>query len=377
MIHLSFPSFPLQVLIGAKRKFLDRPAALAGMDSPSARILSVNPPAVSEGVRRGMMLAEARKRCREIDVFMPRPDLFLAAGRNIVGLLSRWSPMIEGAGGGFYVDLTGTRKLFGPVSDTAGKLIHEFEERYNLVSSAGIGASKLVGKAASSMISAPGLTQVMPAQEAAFLSPFPLKRLLPKEPEMLSRLAELGIERVADLQAFSQSELVSAFGRNGTRLHLLSRGIDFSPVSPAESAPEIDEGESMAEASNDLDLIGLILLRLSACIGRRLRDRNMSASALKLLAVYRDGRRAERKVCIRRAVAFDREIYDKAKELAASAISRRVQVIYIGLRASALVGGYQPDLFGDIEKNKSLYRAIDHVRRKYGASAIRLGVELA
>ena len=375
ILHLSFPSFSLQVLVGSLNKFLDRPAALARSDSLSGRVLSINPRARSEGIRRGMALAEAQRRCSKLDVLMPKPGLFIKANRDVGAFLSGWSPLVEQAGGGFYIDLTGTRRLFGPAANVTGKLVREFGDRFGLVSSAGIGSCKLVGRAASSVVDAPGLAQVMPTGEAAFLRPFPLKRFVGKDRKLLSRLRELGLERVCDLQDFSLPELMSAFGQNGRRLYNLARGIDFSPVTPADSAPAIEEGEILSEATNDIDLVRLALLRLSSTLGRRLRERKMSAGFLRLLVVYKDGRRAERKALLRMLTAYDREIYEKSLALARSALTRRVQLIYIGLRASQLTSGYQPDLFGKVEKQDRLYKSIDEIRKKYGEGAIRSGTE--
>ncbi|MHA1279804.1 MAG: Y-family DNA polymerase [Candidatus Helarchaeota archaeon] len=61
ILHLRLPSFPLQVICGDKRKFLDWPMVLCGGDFPSARVLVVNPKARLEGIRRGMLLAQAKR----------------------------------------------------------------------------------------------------------------------------------------------------------------------------------------------------------------------------------------------------------------------------------------------------------------------------
>jgi len=42
ILHLRLPCFPLQVICGDKRKFLDWPMVLCGGDFPSARILARN-----------------------------------------------------------------------------------------------------------------------------------------------------------------------------------------------------------------------------------------------------------------------------------------------------------------------------------------------
>ena len=375
ILHLALPSFPLQVLVADRSKFRDQPSALAGIDSSSARVLSLNPRASSEGVRRGMILAEARRRCSGLSVFTPRPDLFSSAHRSLLNLLGNYSPVIEPKKSSFYVDLTGTSRLLGPASEVGAKILREMDSRFSLVSSAGIATSKLVGNAASSLAHVPGLAQVMALEEPVFLRPFPLKKILSHDRWLFDRLFELGIQRVSDLQSLPMRGLTSAFGRDGYRLHLISQGVDFSPVIPAESFPELEEGESLAQATNDIDFIRLILWRLSERLGRRLRERKMSVCLLRLLLVYRDGASADRRLSLKRPTALDREINDIALKLLESAQSRRVQVIYLGLRASRLATGFQPDLFGEQDAKNRLYGAIDSIRNHYGKAAIRFGMD--
>jgi DNA polymerase-4 len=375
ILHLSLPSFPLQVLVADRRKFRDRPAALAGADTASARVLSLNPRAFGEGLRRGMTLAEALRRCAALSVFTPRPDLFSRAHQQLRELLGRYSPVVEPGRSSFYLDLTGTSLLLGPGPDAAAKILREMDSSMSLVSSAGLAASKLVGTAASSLASAPGLAAVLAEEEAVFLRPFPLRKILGKEPWLAERLEELGFRFVSDLQGLSRSELTSAFGKDGLRLHLISRGIDHSPVVPSESFPELDEGESLAEASNDLELLRLTLWRLSERLGRRLRERRTSAGLLRLLVVYRDGAFVVRRLAFKKPTALDRELNEAGLKLLAGAFSRRVQLIYLGLRASRLTSGFQPDLFGGQEAKSRLYTAIDRIRLRYGDSAIRFGIE--
>jgi len=376
ILHLSLPAFALQALVADRGKFLGRPFALAGVDADCARVLSLNPKAKSEGVRHGMILAEAKRRCRNLEIFTPRPDLFSKTYRSVLEFLGSFSPVIEPANSSFYLDLTGTGRLLGPGSDVGAKLLKEMDSRFRLVSSAGIGSNKLVGNAACSLAKAPGLAQVMPAQEASFLRPFPIKQILFRERALCDKLLELGLGHVYDLQNLSAPELCSAFGRDGFRLHLISQGLDFSPVVPAESFPELEEGESLAQASNDFDHLRVVLWRLCEKLGRRLRERKLSACLLRLLIVFRDGAGSERRASFKKPTALDRDIQDAAQKLLLSAFYRRVQVIYIGVRGSRLCEGFQPDLFGEVDAKKRLCFAVDSIRSKFGEKSIRFGVEL-
>ena len=373
ILHLFVPSLSLQVTVGNRQKFLDGAFALANEDRPASRVLAASPRASREGVRRGMTLSDARRRSKKLAVKTHQPGLSAKAGRELYAALMNWSPLVEPVGGGFFVDLTGTGKLFGPPADAAGKVMREFDSRFGLVTSSGIGSCKLVGRAASSVAGTGGLAQVMHSGEADFLGGFPLARVLWAERTLLSRLVELGFSKVAHLQGLSGDELVSAFGKDGRRLYNLARGIDLSPVVPAESVPELDLGETLSESTNDRDILRQVLWSLSAELGAKLRERGTAAGSVRLLVVFRDGKRTVRNASMRPPARFDGDIFEKCCRLFTGVLYRRVQVSYLGLRASRLSASSQPDLFGEFVKKEGLYAALDEVRQRYGKGALLYG----
>jgi len=70
-------------------------------------------------------------------------------------------------------------------------------------------------------------------------------------------MKQIGIETVGDLQAFELAMLETHFGRYGTRLYELARGIDHSPVTPDRptksiSAEDTFEQDIPLSATEDL-----------------------------------------------------------------------------------------------------------------------------
>jgi len=375
ILHLRLPSFPLQVICGDKRKFLDYPMVLCGGDFPCARVLVVNPKARLEGIRGGMLLSQARRLCKRVEVYVPKPGLFSHSQKVLLEFLGDYSPLVEPSKNGFYLDLTGTHRLLGPAIDVGDRLIRELDSRFSLVSASGIASNKLVSRSVVGVIRAPGLAQVLEGEEANFLKPFPLKKLI-SDYELVARLSELGFERAEDIQKLSLFELESAFGKDGYQLYLVSRGLDFSPVIPPQTPPEIEEGESLVSATNDIECLRLILFRLCSRLGKDLRRMRKSAGLLRLVLVYRDGRRCERRIRFKPPTSLNDRLYQASCHLLESAYTRRVQVVYLGIRASGLVAGYQLDLFGEYSRKERLYLALDYLQERYGERSVIFGREL-
>lgn len=74
---------------------------------------------------------------------------------------------------------------------------------------------------------------VASGSEERFLSKLPVSSLWPLSPDAVDKLIKLGINTVGQLQAVPLSMLTSQLGEAGLAAHLLSRGIDRSPVRAA------------------------------------------------------------------------------------------------------------------------------------------------
>jgi len=95
-----------------------------------------------------------------------------------------------------------------------------------------VAPNKFLAKIASDWRKPDGLFVIRPHQVQSFLEPLPVGRLPGVGKVMETKLTELGIATVGDLQAVDAGELEQRFGRWGRRLHELSLGIDEHAVQP-------------------------------------------------------------------------------------------------------------------------------------------------
>ena len=107
--------------------------------------------------------------------------------------------------------------------------------------------------------------------ESELLAPLPLT-LLEIEPEIIERLALLGIERLGDLAALPHGPFVRRFGTAAAQWHELARGLDRRPFLPRGHAVAIEasifgEGRATDEAQVFFAL-RLLLTRVCADLER-------------------------------------------------------------------------------------------------------------
>ncbi len=201
----------------------------------------------------------------------------------VLDVLDRFSPAVEAgapATGKAFLDVTGTRRLFGPAADLAQQVIRDVRRQAGLRSRAAVAGSKFVAGVAAPLAAAGPL--VVPAgTEKRFLAPLPVE-LLPVSPEALSWLRRLGLRRLGQVAALPENALASQLGAAGTAAHRLASGIDREPVIPRPRADILEETRSFETPPQSLDALLAALDRLLDQLVPRLRQRYQVCGQVRL-----------------------------------------------------------------------------------------------
>jgi DNA polymerase-4 len=185
------------------------------------------------GVHSAMPALRAERLCPQA-VFVP-PDFvrYKAVSRQVRGIFARHTSLIEPLSlDEAYLDVSQPKSGLASATAVAEAIRGAIRAETGLTASAGVAPNKFLAKIASDFRKPDGLFVVRPHEALDFLSPLPVERLPGVGKVMQRKLAELGIERVADLRAHDAAVLERRFGRYGRRLHELSLGIDERPVTP-------------------------------------------------------------------------------------------------------------------------------------------------
>jgi DNA polymerase IV len=356
-----------------------RPLVVAPPGADRATVLALSAEARRAGLTRGMPVRHARRMCPDLVVLPPNPRLYARASLALHGILRVFAPAIEPRGYGHaFLDLTGTARLFGQAEDVAARIRQEANERLGLRLSVGVAANKLVSQAATTVAKLENdnlLLRVTDGTESAFLAPQPLDVLPELDPAIRARLDDYQLELIGDVAAIPEAALCAVFGQQGRTLRARSRGIDPRPVLPPERQTEFYLTHTLATDTNDLAILHPILRVLCERLGRRLRARGLTAGRLRLMVTYADYTVVERRAPLTAAI-LDAELYRSARETFALASARRLAVRSVALTLDRLM---EPE--GQLELWEAplpsspiaLQRAIDQIRTRYGAGALRGG----
>jgi DNA polymerase-4 len=313
-----------------------RPVAVAPPGADRATILALSPEARLAGVERGMPVRQALKRCPDLVLLPPNPQLYARASRALHEVLRVYAPVIEPRGYGHaFLDLTGTGRLFGPAVDVAARVQREVRERLRLSVSVGVAANKLVSQAATTVVKPEPLLEVPGGSEASFLAPHPLDVLPELHPRMRQRLDDYQLDLIGEVAAITESALCAVFGGAGRTLRARARGIDPRPVLPPERQAEFHVAHALATDTNDLGVLHPLLRLLGERLGRRLRRRGLVARRLRVALTYADHTTATRAMALR-AAALDAELWDAARRAFTQANARRLAVRGLSLTLDRL-----------------------------------------
>jgi len=382
ILYLKVPSFPVAVEQLRDGSLRGRPVAICTSGPGRTLLQAVSPEARREGLCKGMLQQEALRSCPGLRFLPPNPELYMRITRLLFGLLAAYTPLVEPTRpGALFLDISGTRRLFGPARDLAWKVRKEIRERVGLEFRLGLAANKLLSRIATRVTPASSLCDVFPGGERHFLEPLDVT-VLPavRTSSCTERVRELNLEKVSHLLPIQLPALQLAFGRHGLALYRQARGLDVSPVRPPSRSPRITEEETLPEESNEDALLFAVLQGLAEGAGRRLRQMKGTAGRLEVEIQYADTVLAQRACRIQPPTHLDISLFQSACRLLELAAQRRVRIRRIAIHCTQIhVQPLQAALFPEdilfslSWRQEALQNALDEIRSRYGREAIQQG----
>ncbi|KPJ83582.1 MAG: hypothetical protein AMS19_03960, partial [Gemmatimonas sp. SG8_23] len=251
--------------------------------SPSGRdvVTSASYEARAFGVRSAMPTAHALRLCPDATVVgVPRGSV-TRRSREVRAVLEELAPVVQAASvDEFYLDLTGTERLFAPESlaDTAWRIRRTVLERTAISVSLGGGTRRVIAKLAATRAKPAGVHVVPAGDEQAFLNTLDLSELPGVGPALVEALGKRGLVRVADAVDVQEEWLQRWFGeRRGAWLYRRVRGVDRSPVDPAERRKSISSERTFFEDLKRDEDLERRLIELASSVGATLRSKAMRA----------------------------------------------------------------------------------------------------
>jgi DNA polymerase-4 len=345
----------------------------------------VSPEAHVEGVQAGMPVQQAIKLCPGLRILASHPSRLFQAQHVLFGVMERYAPVWEPVhAGAFFLDLTGTSRLFGPACDTAARIQRDVFRQYHLDSVLGIGSNKLIAQTAATLIHPAELYEVRPGSERDFMASFALETFpllnQPHTKQVLERLKDLNLRTFGDVTDLPVPALEAVFGKWAAPLLRWAQGIDSSPVLPPSVRPRIEASHVLEPNEIDEESVRNVLAALIEQLCRTLRRRHRVCHDLALALRYSDHTDVLRHEQVDPGSYWEQDLMPPASRLLRRCFNRRIRVRIVTLSATRLLPpAEQCSLFeSSLESacrthGQRLSLTLDRLRERYGDHIIRYG----
>ena len=329
------------------------------------------------GVHSAMPSLEAMRRCPHGVWRSPRGRRYAAISREVMEVFRAFTPEVEPLSlDEAFLDVRGSRRLFGDAVTIARKIRHEVHARTGLVVSIGVAENKFLAKIASDLGKPDGLTIVPPGDAASFLAPLPIRRLWGVGPRTAERLAKIGVRTIGDLQKLDPGFLRSRLGeQSGDHLHRLCFGRDTRRVETHRAAKSISTESTFEHDLRDPLEIEDFLFAAATDVARSLRKDGWFARTVQLKVRTGRFRTFTRATTLEPPTDTGDRIFHAALGLFREKVDLEGEgVRLLGVGTSGLVVDGTPlqgDLFGsDPEEEGAADRLSDRINALHGRSAI-------
>jgi DNA polymerase-4 len=341
-------------------------------------VQSASYPARKFGIRAGMPIAEAVRRCPQATFFQGSFAHYRDASRAVRAVLEQFTPTVAMASlDEAYLDFAGTERLY-PVSllPVAEEIRDAVRAETGLDCSVGVGSNRMVAKLASDTAKPRGLMEVRAGWEEGFLAGLPLRALPGIGPKTTSRLAELGLVDVAQVQRMTRETLEELIGPDGKILKLRAHGYGGSALHGDRLPRSVSRETTLSRDARDPARLETILALLTSRVAGQLREEGLVARTVALKLRHDDFRTVTRRHTLEAPTDLDAELYEPARAMFREAFAevrgRDRGVRLIGVAATGLGTAAEPDLFEPESRarRRRLTQAVDEVRERFGFDAL-------
>jgi len=357
------------------------PAVIGGSEaSRHGIVLAKSESAKKFGIVTGEPLVDARRKCPNLVTIPPRFPIYVKYSNQLMELLQDYSPDIcQYSIDESFVDMTGTKKLFGSPIEAATKIKDRVYKELGFTVNVGISTNRLLAKMASDFKKPNLVHTLFPEEVPTKMWPLPVSELFFVGRQTTKRLHALGIFTIGDLAQTDKKIIHDNLKSHGDVIWEFANGIgdNMENVANKEKQPA-NKGYSNETTLpfdvTDADTAKAILLSLTETVSYRVRADKSYISVVSVSIVDNEFNSTSRQVTLDSSTNVTNEIYDHVCQLF-DELWKGAPIRLLGVHTSKATSEQvrQYSLFEkqNVEKLSKLDSAIDAIRQKYGEDSIK------
>lgn len=376
MAHVDCDSFYASIEKRDRPQLRDRPVIVGG--EQRGVVATCCYIARQSGVRSAMPSATARRLCPDAVFIKPDMAKYVAASRQIRGLMDALTPLVEPLSiDEAFLDLSGTQKLHGgPPAQILARFARDVEREVGVTVSVGLSHNKFLAKIASDLDKPRGFALIGEAETQSFLAEKPISIIYGVGKVFTKTLASDGLTTIGQLQQSSREDLIGRYGQRGAQLHRLAHGRDARPVQQHTGTKSVSSETTFSHDIADFEQLCTRLLGVCEHLSARLKQKNLVGDTITLKLKSSGFRTRTRARQISLPTQLAHQLYETARPLLAREADGTAYRL-IGVGVSGLVKAEGPDPVDLVEpaiaRRSAAERAIDKLRGKFGDNAVVRG----
>lgn len=387
ILHCDCNNYFASVELLTRPDLRGKPVAVAG--DPEGRhgiILAKNDIAKRYGVKTAETIWQAKQRCPGLVLLPPHHDLYEDMSRRVNAIYLDVTDQVEAFSiDESWLDVTGSRRLFGDGVTIANMLRRRVREELGITISVGVSDNKTWAKMGSDYKKPDATTLITRENAAEMLYPLPVGDLLFVGRAAGESLARHGITTIGSLARCQPEVLTRYLGKQGESYWRMANGLDDSPVRRwGESDPVKSVGNSTTYPH---DLVGWEdfragLMPLCDSVGARLRAQGLKCRTVTVQIKDPSLKVISRQKTLAAPTNLTKQLFQEACAILAQCWTENAPIRLLSVTASSLMDAdeapptqlsFLEDAAPDDARQAALEATIDRLRGRFGKASVKPG----
>jgi DNA polymerase IV len=376
--HLDLDCFFVSVERIKNPDLIGKPVVVGGSADSRGVVASASYEARKFGVHSAMPTARAQKLCPSLIVVRGSHGEYSRISELLYKRMCEFAPIVERASiDEMNMDFTGCENLYN--NDLPGfmKTIQKLVlDEFQLPCTIGLASNTTIAKIATNRVKPAGVVFVPHGKEAEYLAPLDISVIPGIGKKTDEYLRSKGFQKVADIQAKSEEELLSLLGKHGSWIYHAASGRGSDVIGEEGNAKSISREETFAKDIKDRKTLEKVIFELTEDVCRQLRGHGWMAHTVTLKLRSSDFKTITRAKSID-PTNDDTVVSRVAREHLQISYSGKLPIRLIGVRLSNFDESDQLNLslFPSDQKKQNILQAVDDLRKKFGDNVIHVGGE--
>lgn len=386
ILHCDCNNFFASVELLERPDLKDKPVAVAG--DPEGRhgiILAKNQLAKKYGVQTAETIWQARQKCPGLVLLPPHHEKYSAMSRKVNAIYLEYTDQVEPFSvDESWLDVTGSRQLFGDGVTIADTLRRRIREELGITISVGVSDNKTWAKMGSDYKKPDATTHISRENVRDLLYPLDVRELMFVGEAAAASLHKHGIHTIGALAECEEQLLVRYLGKQGSGLWRMANGLDDSRVrcwGEHEAAKSVGNGMTFPHDLVSREACHDGLMPLCDSVASRLRAQGLKCNTVTLQIKDPSLKVISRQKTLSSPTNQTRVIHKEACLLLDAYWPEKKPVRLMTVTATNLcseddAAPAQLSFFQDAAddpRHAALEKAVDQVRARFGRGVVKPG----